>query len=70
MSIKQRLTKPFSLSDDRCPMNFDDGANPWKEPGSNVHIFKFQNTGTASVTTTLSGILFFLLLPFHLARLG
>lgn len=58
----------YEREHDRCPMHFDDGSDPWKEPGSNIHVFKFQ--GSSGWTTTLSGALLLTLLTFHLICLG
>ncbi|XP_071546452.1 uncharacterized protein udt [Panulirus ornatus] len=41
---------------DRCPMHFDDGSNPWKEPGADVHVFEFTGGSkyfTSSLFTTI-----------------
>lgn len=51
-------------------MHFDDGDNPWKEPGSSIHVFRFQDSSTAALVTTLSGMLFFTLLSLHLIHFG
>nr|XP_053638118.1 uncharacterized protein LOC128692799 [Cherax quadricarinatus] len=49
----------WEIQDDRCPMHFDDGSNPWKEPGASVHVFQFT-AGTdifsASFLTTLIAV--------------
>ncbi|XP_069946171.1 uncharacterized protein udt [Cherax quadricarinatus] len=49
----------YEREHDRCPMHFDDGSNPWKEPGASVHVFQFT-AGTdifsASFLTTLIAV--------------
>lgn len=60
----------YEREHDRCPMHFDDGDNPWKEPGSSIHVFRFQDSSTAALVTTLSGMLFFTLLSLHLIHFG
>ncbi|CAL4091856.1 unnamed protein product [Meganyctiphanes norvegica] len=56
----------YEREHDRCPMHFDDGSNPWKKPGSQLHVFNFNNkaeTAGASIATMLT-----LLLTCMLAR--
>ncbi|KAK3851123.1 hypothetical protein Pcinc_017136 [Petrolisthes cinctipes] len=31
----------YEREHDRCPMYFDDGSNPWQDPGADVHVFEF-----------------------------
>ncbi|RXG52715.1 hypothetical protein Avbf_15531 [Armadillidium vulgare] len=34
----------YEREHDRCPMYFDDGSNPYKSPGSDLHVFRFKDS--------------------------
>ncbi|XP_066960494.1 uncharacterized protein udt isoform X1 [Macrobrachium rosenbergii] len=55
----------YEREHDRCPMHFDDGANPWKISDGDLHVFRFTSgleAFQASLAITLVSCLVTLLL--------
>ncbi|XP_063593515.1 uncharacterized protein LOC134770506 [Penaeus indicus] len=57
----------YEREHDRCPMHFDDGANPWQEPGSQVHKFTFTG-GSEFIGASLATILLSFFVSWLLSR--
>lgn len=57
----------YEREHDRCPMHFDDGANPWQEPGSQVLKFSFTG-GSEFVGASLATILLSFFVSWLLSR--